>query len=286
MTSEARYHCHYSIVRFAPFVETGEFANVGVLLICPEFGFLDYRIESRRVARISRFFEPIDADFVRESIRAADYELNRLKRSLGRMEVGQPQLKFGGTNPVEVLFREMIRRREGIVRYSEVRSVKTASPSSEIKRIFEFYVRKSFVTHDYRERVLENEIRSYLKKTDFSEKFRRTELDDGLYRRKFPFVYMQDGSAQKVIKPIYLGQKRPTEIIDHAVKWSTAVDRFKKARKISGEVLFPVEGPSEFSNRSHRAHIDAMRLLEDVGIRTISFQEHSKIGEFATSMLN
>ncbi|HVK54151.1 MAG TPA: DUF3037 domain-containing protein, partial [Burkholderiales bacterium] len=27
--------CHYAIVRFLPFVETGEFANVGVVLFSP-----------------------------------------------------------------------------------------------------------------------------------------------------------------------------------------------------------------------------------------------------------
>lgn len=37
-----RIACQYAIVRFAPFVETEEFANVGIIMIAPKqrfFGF-------------------------------------------------------------------------------------------------------------------------------------------------------------------------------------------------------------------------------------------------------
>jgi hypothetical protein len=63
-----RLACRYSIIKFLPFAETGEFANVGVVMSCPEIGFFDYKIKTKRYGRITDFFEDLDKKIYQESI--------------------------------------------------------------------------------------------------------------------------------------------------------------------------------------------------------------------------
>ena len=50
--------CRYAILKFLPYTETGEFANVGVVLACPATGFFGFKLETRRYARFTDFFRP------------------------------------------------------------------------------------------------------------------------------------------------------------------------------------------------------------------------------------
>ncbi len=53
-----RYACiYYSIVRFAPFAETEEFANVGIVLSAPAIKRMEYRLASEHLERVNRFFD-------------------------------------------------------------------------------------------------------------------------------------------------------------------------------------------------------------------------------------
>ena len=40
--------CRYAVVQFAPCRETGEFANAGVVLLCPATGFFGYQLQTQR----------------------------------------------------------------------------------------------------------------------------------------------------------------------------------------------------------------------------------------------
>lgn len=55
-----KYACQYKIVRFTPYVETEEFANVGVVLYCPATGVLDYKLAPKRFGRVTSFFDGMD----------------------------------------------------------------------------------------------------------------------------------------------------------------------------------------------------------------------------------
>jgi hypothetical protein len=48
--------CNYSVIRFLPYPESGEFVNIGVVVSGPQTGFLDFRIERKKFGRIGKFF--------------------------------------------------------------------------------------------------------------------------------------------------------------------------------------------------------------------------------------
>lgn len=57
----------YSVIQFMPYVETGEFANVGVMAVCPKTGYFDYKITSK-YGRLTQFFPNLSAKQYKASI--------------------------------------------------------------------------------------------------------------------------------------------------------------------------------------------------------------------------
>lgn len=67
--------CRYAIIQFTPFSETGEFANVGIVLSCPKTGFFKFRLQKRKYKRITDFFEGIERSDYLNAIAATEFEL-------------------------------------------------------------------------------------------------------------------------------------------------------------------------------------------------------------------
>ena len=53
-----KYVCNYSILRFLPYPETGEFVNIGVVLLASN-GEFHYQLDRTR-QRVTRFFKTLD----------------------------------------------------------------------------------------------------------------------------------------------------------------------------------------------------------------------------------
>jgi len=135
--------CRYAIIRFAPYVETGEFANVGILLLAPRAGFFGHDIETRRHARITQFFGEMDAATYKAAITMVGSELRHfetLLRERGFCTHADP----GTVAFAQEVFQEIIRPREGIIRYSDARVTMAVDPGASLRELFQYYVGRSF----------------------------------------------------------------------------------------------------------------------------------------------
>ncbi|MEI6957517.1 DUF3037 domain-containing protein, partial [Klebsiella pneumoniae] len=68
--------CLYSIVRYAPYAETEEFANIGVVMCAPKENFFDFQITKRNDSRVRSFFHddcifPIAKDTIQRELQFA-----------------------------------------------------------------------------------------------------------------------------------------------------------------------------------------------------------------------
>ena len=70
--------CRYAVVQFAPYRETGEFANAGVVLMCPETGYFGFKLQTRRTKRITDFFDELPRSFYVRAVKAMEDELQRV----------------------------------------------------------------------------------------------------------------------------------------------------------------------------------------------------------------
>lgn len=271
--------CQYAIVRFAPFVETGEFANVGIVMISPEQRYFGFELELKRYARITRFFEDVDAQLYKKTLYNLREELERIANLL-KTHGFDRRLKQNDVDFARRLFTELVRPRETIARFGEVRSVLTEDPGEKLKELFAFYVERNFVTKKYQEALLESDIRKLLYRIHVGELFEKARVGGETYHVNFPFVQYEEGRPHKIIKPLHLAHAEPTRIYEHGDAWIRRINRLKDKYLEPDRVLFTLAGPDKDENRL-RAYSDIEQELQTIGVKTVSYVNQDEIERFA-----
>jgi Protein of unknown function (DUF3037) len=270
----------YAIVRFQPFVETEEFANVGVILVAPEIGYFDFRVETRKNARVSGFFDNLDTITLKSSLKSLEVELERIKKLAGHMPNGQKRFDLWKDQDALYLFKSLTKNREGNIRFSDHRYVFDNSPEEKIRDLFGYYVQRNFVNHVYKEALLEKAVGGYLRANFINSKFIRKEFTDGLYTAKFPFVFSEGKNVTKVIKPLHLAQSDPSKILEHGNKWLFTVNRLRKV--LPDSILFVVDGPDN-GDRHKKAFEETKAEMKRNSIEVASAKNFEKIRQFAVN---
>lgn len=273
--------CQYVIVRFAPFVETGEFANVGILMMAPRARYFGFKLETRRFGRITRFFEELEPKLYRQALFTLRDELERV-HDLLKAQGFDKRRNLPDSDLVQRIFSEVVRPRESIVRFSEPRVVMAEEPGKKLKALFAYYVERNFVTREYVETQLEKGIRKWLFQENLGERFQRLTIGDDDYQATFPFVEQIDDRPAKIIKPLHLAQENPSKIIDHGGTWLFRVDELRRRHKLPDKVLFAVAGPEgiEVAHR-HNAFEEIVGRLKRTGVDVTDYDNRKRVLEFA-----
>jgi hypothetical protein len=116
------YPAYYSLIQYCPDLSRAEAVNVGVLLFCPELGFVDARTSSRN-DRVRRFFPSLNIDEAR---------LNIMKRSIGRRLRAEPT-RF---EAVEDLIAFIDTRANEMV-VTPPRPMQVVEPEADLARLYE-----------------------------------------------------------------------------------------------------------------------------------------------------
>ncbi len=273
--------CQYAIMRFMPFVETGEFANVGILLMAPKARYFGFKLLTRRHGRITKFFDDLDAKLFRAAMKDMQEELGRI-HDVFKAHGFDRRYKINDIEFSKGLFAEIIRPREIMLRFSEPRVVLAADPKETVKGLFAYYVERNFITKEYRETVLENGIRRLLWNAQIGERFTRTHVGDEEYQVLFPFVELHDKRPAKIIKPLNLGQDDSSKILEHGGKWEFRLRELKKRHVLPNKVLFAVEGPAGNDRRGKTYH-EVLDILNGTGVTVLPYEKRDTILEFARS---
>ncbi|WP_037088425.1 DUF3037 domain-containing protein [Neorhizobium vignae] len=249
----------YAIIRFQPHVETEEFANIGIVLVAPRVSYLDFRLETRRLSRLTSFFDSVEGTTIRDVLKSYYVELKRIKDLAGHSGDGQSRFEFELSDNAEHLFHALTKDREGIIRFSDVRFAMTESPKAKLDELFDYYVRRNFASSVYREGLLEKHVRNMLRLRAIDKNFKRRTFNDGVYSATFPFVEIAGDKPVKILKPLYLGQDDPTRILDHGNKWLFTINRLKQL--LPRDVVFAVEGPTgdPLRRRAFQEAVDQFR---------------------------
>ncbi len=271
--------CQYAIVRFAPFVETGEFANVGIIMIAPKRRFFCFELEIKRYGRITNFFEEIDAKVYKKTLHNLKNELDRAT-NIFKQHGFDKHLKHNDIEFANGLFHEIARTRETIIRFSDVRTVLTDNPEEKLKDLFAYYVERNFVTKKYQEALLENNVRQLLFKANIGDRFTKNIVGNDAYHVVFPFVEHKKNKPNRVIKPLHLGHKEPTKILDHGAAWLFRINKLKENCLKPENILFTLSGPDEDGNRMNAYHEIEKDLIK-TGVQVTMHDKNEEILDFA-----
>lgn len=273
-----KFACQYALLRFRPFVETGEFANVGIVLMAPEARFFGFRL-LKRYGRITQFFHQLDRKVYLDGRELFKEELVRFTGDLRRLALDgrktQPDLTLARN-----LFNELVRPREAMLQFADQRLVLADDPKVKLGQLFDHYVERNFVTKEYQERLLENNVRRMLFRAQIGAEYRREKIGSPDFAVNFPFVQMHDGKAQRIIKPLHLAQGDTTKILTHGGQWVDKVRRLRKRNALPADVMFPVTTPAT-NTKPYEAFQEIRDELLEARVQVVPANDEGLILKFA-----
>lgn len=269
--------CQYALLRFRPFIETGEFANVGVVLMAPETGFFDFHLLTRP-GRVTKFFHQLDRKVYLNAMRLFKEELERFATALRRNTQ-----QGAGTQLAQNLFQELVRTREAVLQFGEQRIVLADDAQAKLKDLFDFYVERNFVTKEYQERLLEGGIRHLLARAKIGADFKQKKIGTDDFAVTFPFVHMTDGRPERIIKPLFLGQEDSTKLLTHGGQWVDKVRRLRKRNVLPDDLLFPVKAPNQ-NAQPYASFVEIRDELRDEGVTVVAANDETSILRFAAQL--
>jgi len=269
--------CHYAIARFAPFIETGEFANVGVVMFAPNARFFGFKLLGNRYARVTNFFEGLDTKVFKGSMTGLREELARIQGLL------QEPGTLSKENQIAV-WTDLIKPRETMVRFSEPRIVMASESKAKLLELYDYYVGHNFATKEYHEKLLERAVTGWLRDAGLQNKFHPARIGNDDYHAHFPFVAGPENHPERIIKPLNLNHADAAKIIDHGGQWLYRLDALKKRDLLPSQVLFSVQGPApDESSPRGRAKNEIVTELRDREVLVIPHGSALPIIEFAQS---
>ena len=270
-----KFACQYAIVRFLPYLETGEFANVGIVMLCPDAGFFEFRLLNR-VRRITAFFEELDATIYRNAAKDFKQELTRIRNWLAQQQSAMD------VELARHLFGELTRQREAMLRFDNVRVVLADDPAQQLDELFGHYVQRNFATKAYQEQLLVKNVRRILVAAKLEKQYRPETLGDtATYHAHLPFVHREGNRVVKAIKPLHLAQDDPTQIYEHGWAWVGRVKKLKTLGLMPEHLLFPVQGPAETDGERFEMYQEITQELAANDVLVIPEQQTQKLIEFA-----
>lgn len=247
----------YSIIRFRPYVETGEYANIGIIAFDPIAGEASFELANVRFARIRHFFDARAHEAYSQTIKMLRIELARIT------DFGFKNLHMDAS----FVSDHISASRESSIIFSEQRMISSASPiEMVVKGLFDRYVRRDFDKIVDQEAVLTKNIRSAIHKMGFRH-FKSLKIEDDIIPITFPLGY--EDEEVHAIKTLAFDHKNPLHIVDYGAYWRKRLSYHLDKRNINEHNVLLAISPPELSE--DHAFADAFQLaLED--LKTLPFE--------------
>ncbi|HKV37273.1 MAG TPA: DUF3037 domain-containing protein [Pyrinomonadaceae bacterium] len=192
---------YYSILQFVPDLEKSEGANIGIVLFCPDKGYLKVQTSNGN-DRVRRFFGPeIDLDLDLDRINAfkAAFE-ERLEFEASRLKTREDFLQFVNTRANQLLL-------------TSPRPIKVFEPDSDLARLFESLVggrRKPRLSALSSREELKQEFAHRLVERGIADRVQRDlSVESALLDRTLVFPFAFRNGRINVIEPVsFEGSKK------------------------------------------------------------------------------
>jgi len=269
-----KYPCQYAIIRFAPFAETEEFANVGLVLFVPALGELHYHLTPGRFKRVTQFFGHLEPGMFANA-------LNMLKEELERLAGELPA--FAGKEMSKQIFTDFTRRPSGLVHFSHMRVIRAEDPAVTAKKLFDHYVGRNFNTREYRETVLQRKLKATFKRFKLERYYREDKIQAGIAEFKMPFVHRDERNKdiRGAIKPLAFDQQTLNSQVEHADLWLARARHMLDSDFQPETLLFTIDWDS-VGNPKMTDYLNQFESqLRKSGIKTLAAEDESAVVDFA-----
>lgn len=269
-----QYAMRFAVIRFMPYVQTREFANIGIILTHPKSGYFDFKIE-HRYSRLSKFFRHFEPSVYKVVTKAFAAELQRIKELAAESTPEQ----------IRSMLDHLTRPREAVIMAASAGATVAASPQQELDRLFDYYIGHSFAQNP-QEAELKRYIQALVKQIHTPLPFKEITVGDKSgFHATIPLVQQtEEGQIRKIIKPIFFGQKDPADIYHKSDKWIASMKRLQSGGYLDqSEILFAYEPPIQPGRAQEKALSDVLNDLQAHHFLIADKQDTGKIRQFASA---
>lgn len=258
----------YSIVQFMPYPDREEGVNIGIVSYCPKSADFRFKLlPTTKKARVNQFFKMLPKDLFKSTIALINEELNRL------LLMSHQKMMHSS------LFEELIRPRESLIRYKDIRVMMTHDYQTCLNDLFNDLV--DFKSKTYKkdhDRILAQKFKGILKQHSVDNLFQETPLEKKDIGLSVTMPFFND-SNHTSIKPLsFLEQKGENSLIMHAASWATKIEMLQQA-----DILDPKKHlvTYERPNNNFEAAFDfALEALDKIDVKLASIEDSNKINQF------
>lgn len=222
----------YSIIRFRPSADTGEFANIGIVVLDLDAQRIAYKLAPKRFTRINGFFD-------KEAYKAYQAITANLHDELGRFA---GLIATGWDLAATEIFAELIAPRESSILFSAPRIMQADDWVEDVTtRLFDRLVKREQTTPTHPEQQLTQGIRNALHRNGLRQ-FKNLAVDDDVIPVRFPLGIQR--STIRAIQPLAFSQKTPMAVFDHGAQWRQRLAYLlDKGKILPHHILMAIEAP-------------------------------------------
>lgn len=226
-----RLACRYAILRFVPYPETGEFANVGIVVVEPSKNKLTFKLEQKKTQRLTNFFHHLDKSIYRDSITAYQNELQYLQTKVEK-----------GSLKATHAFDLLVQPREAILNFGEARGVLfDGSLDQALSSLYADYVCHEFAKKTDYEAQLKSRVKVLVKDLKLRHPFIQCPTEKMGFKVNFELAQVFENKIDRVIKPLSFAEKDASKIFEHAHLWLGKFERLKAFELLPKDIIFPFE---------------------------------------------
>lgn len=264
----------YALMRFMPFVETGEFANVGVLLCCPETGYWGYMLAPTRFARVTGFFQEMDKNLYKIALQKFEKEMHITQKIAGQHAFKE----------MTSFFTEITRPRQALIQFSNVRSmVADVGDANLLDKLYKHYIKREFATEQYREQQLLRAVKQKIKNASINIEYKEKVFKPGVREVRIPLVG-DTRNGVRLIRPLAFYHSKPTMILEHGEQWINRMRALIKEGFVdAGNILLPIDTPNYKDADKEKAFNEVMDMLNEYKLKTVLANEDKKLIKFAAA---
>lgn len=254
--------CNYAVLRFQPYMDTGEFANIGIILLANNGEFLQ-RVETSSRRRITHFFDKLPPQVFTQARRDFVAELRRMV-ALANQHRGQLDAQLR-------IFNDLVEPRETLFRFSRPGTLAAHSPQEALDELFNRYVHHDFKHAPVPEEELTKNVNQWLK--SLNRRYTEQTLGNDIVRVKMPFVWQEGARIKQAIKPLSFDLDDASRIIEKGDKWLSHLRRLKMSGTAPQDMVFISQAPKAKAGPQQRAYTEICQEIEnDVAARILPEQ--------------
>lgn len=269
--------CSYSALRFLPYRETAEFANVGVVVWAPATGYFGFQSNARLGKRIRGFFPDLKLSVYRQALKGSDTLLAGIQEQFAHKVIDNDLQRDALVNR----FHELVRPREGLLTFGPAGAMLAESPEQALDKLYQRLVLRQFTKQpEYHEQVMRKRLIDCLRTWKLMEFYEQdVQIGDQRFHVTAPFARLVDERPTKILRPLDLDKKDSTAIYKHADPWVSALRRLRDFNMLPKQVVIPVRLPAE-GDRMEAANA-VMKEFREIGAITMSIEDQNSLHEAA-----